>query len=189
MNEGGCRFAVVLGIFGLLMAAGPRADPASAAGPCNKWGDKLSTEISKGEAREAVFCLLNRERSARGIRRLERDKKLQRASQRHTNYMQSHGCFSHQCQGEPSLTQRLQNVGWLTGGLSRWAYGENIVVGAGDSGTPRSIVNAWMQSAGHRDNILNRTFDEAGVGYSKGTISSRNAVGSVVTADFGFKRG
>ncbi|MDQ3730092.1 MAG: CAP domain-containing protein [Actinomycetota bacterium] len=183
------RFALMLGVCGLLLVAGPRAEPASAAGPCNKWGDKLPTEISKGEAREAVLCLLNRERSARGIRRLERDKKLQRASQRHTDYMQSHSCFSHQCPGEPSLTKRLQNVGWLTGGLSRWAYAENIGWAGGDLGTPRSIVEAWMQSTGHRDNILSRTFDEVGVGYSKGTIYSKNAVGSVVTADFGFKRG
>lgn len=181
--------ALFLGLFVVLIAAGPKAEQASAAGPCNKWGDKLSNEITSGEARKAILCLLNRKRSSRGIPKLDRNRKLQRASQRHTNYMQRHRCFSHQCPGEPSLTKRLQKVGWLTGDLSRWAYGENLAVGGGHLGTPRSVVNAWMESKGHRDNVLNRTFDEVGVGYTKGTISARNAVGSVVTADFGFKRG
>ena len=103
--------------------------------------------------------------------------------------MQNHNCFSHQCSGEASLTRRLKNAGWLTGGLTRWAYGENIAWGGGNLGTPKSIVNSWMNGSGHRANILSSTFDEVGVGYSKGTISSKSANGSVMTTDFGYKDG
>ena len=181
--------ALLLGLVALLAGAGPRVEQASAAGPCNKWGDKTSNEITKGHARKAVLCLLNRERNSRGLSKLDRDRNLQRASQRHNDYMQNHNCFSHQCSGEASLTKRLKNAGWLTGGLKRWAYGENIASGSGNRGTPKSIVNSWMNSSGHRANILSGTFDEVGVGYSKGTISSKSANGAVMTTDFGYKDG
>ncbi len=182
-------FAVIVGFAALLFCAGPGAQSASAAGPCNKWGDKESTQITKGHARKAILCLVNRERHARNLPKLDRDRKLQRASQNHNDYMQNHRCFSHQCSGEPSLTGRLQRVGWLTGGLNAWTYGENIAWGSGRYGTPRSLVKAWMNSSGHRANILSSRFDEIGVGYSKGTISKKSANGAVVTTDFGWKVG
>ena len=186
------KFALVAAVFALLallIAAGPAAQSASAAGPCNKWGNKESNEITKGHARKAILCLINRERNARGIGKLQRDKKLQRASQNHNDHMQSHRCFSHQCSGEPSLTGRLQRVGWLTGGLNAWTYGENIVWGSGHYGTPRNLVQAWMNSSGHRASILNRRFDEIGIGYSKGTVSNKGANGAISTTDFGWKVG
>lgn len=186
------RLALVAALFGLLallISAGPSASSASAAGPCNKWGDKESNEITVGHARKAVLCLVNRERHARGLKKLDRDRKLQRAAQRHNETMQNKACFSHECPGEASLTRRLQKVGWLGGGLSAWAYGENIAWGSGRYGTPRNIVQQWMNSSGHRANILSSRFDEIGVGYSKGTITSKRTNGAVITTDFGWKIG
>jgi uncharacterized protein YkwD len=172
---------------------GPGAQSASAGdgtkGACNKWGNKESTEISPGHARKAVLCLINRERKSRGLRELDRDRKLQRASQNHNDVMQNKNCFSHQCPGEGSLTVRLQRVDWLHGGLNAWAYGENIAWASGKQGTPRNIVQMWMNSSGHRANILSSRFDEIGVGYSKGTINSKRANGAVMTTDFGWKIG
>ena len=181
--------AVLCGLLALLFAAGPGAQSASAAGPCNKWGDKESNEITKGHARKAVLCLINRERSARGLSKLDRDRKLQRAAQRHNDVMQNRSCFSHQCPGEGSLTSRLQSVGWLLGGLSAWAYGENIAWASGGSGTPKNMVRSWMNSPGHRANILSGRFNEIGIGYGKGTISNKNTNGAVMTTDFGWKIG
>lgn len=181
-------FAVLFGLLALF-ATGPAAQSASAAGPCNKWGDKESNEVTKGHARKAVLCLINQERHSRGLSNFDRDKKLQRASQRHNDYMQNHRCFSHQCSGEASLTGRLQNVGWLTGGLDAWAYGENIGWGAGHLGTPKNIVQSWMRSSGHRNNILSSRFDEIGIGYTKGSITSKGANAAIMTTDFGWKTG
>jgi uncharacterized protein YkwD len=185
------QFILVAALFALvtlLIAAGPAAQRAEAKGPCNKWGNKESNEITKGHARKAVLCLLNQERNQRGIPKLQRDRKLQSASQRHNDYMQNHRCFSHQCSGEAALPGRLQKAGWLTGGIS-WSAGENIAWGSGHFGTPRNIVQSWMRSAGHRANILSRRFDEVGVGYTKGTISNKGANGAVMTTDFGWKTG
>jgi uncharacterized protein YkwD len=181
--------AALFSVLALLIAAGPGAQRANAAGPCNKWGNKESNEITVGHARKAVLCLLNRERHSRGLSKLQRSKQLQRAAQGHNSFMQNHRCFSHECSGEASLTGRLQRVGWLTGGLSSWAYGENIAWGSGNLGTPRNIVHQWMNSSGHRANILSSRYDEIGIGYGKGTITNKSTNGAVMTTDFGWKTG
>ena len=85
----------------------------------------------------------------------------------------------------PSLDRRLDGVGYLGSGLTRWAFGENIAWGTGDSGTPRAIVDAWMNSSGHRANILSSSFREIGVGFSLGTPRSKNDLGGIYTTDFG----
>ncbi len=179
----------VIGLFCVLVAAGPGAGTAAANGPCNKWGDKESTHITVGHARKAVLCLLNQERHQAHLPALHRDKRLQRAAQKHNDFMQNHHCFSHECSGEATVFNRLKSVGYLDSGLSRWSYGENIGYGQANLGTPRAVVKAWMNSPDHRSNILSRDFRDIGVGYSKGTISSRSANGAVFTADFGLRVG
>ena len=186
------HLALVAALFGLLaffIAAGPAADRASAQGACSKFGDKESDEITREQARKAILCLLNRERNQRGLKGLDTSSKLQATAQGHNAYMQKKSCFSHQCPGEASLTGRLEKVNWLTGGLNAWAYGENIAHGSGRFGTPENIVKQWMNSSGHRANILSNRFDEIGIGYSDGTVYSPNSVGSTVTTDFGWKIG
>lgn len=179
----------VLCAFFLLLAAGPAAQGAEAASACKKWGSKESNEITVGHARKAVLCLVNQERDQHGVPDLHRDERLQRAAQNHNDYMQNHRCFSHECAGERTLDSRLRNVGYITSGLSRWGYGENIAWGAQHLATPRSIVNAWMRSSGHRANILNPAFRDFGVGYTKGTPYAKNANGAIFTTDFGLRVG
>ncbi len=186
------HFAVVAALFGLfvlLIAAGPAAQSATAANACTAWGDKESNEITTAQARKAVLCLLNRERDKRGLRDFESSTKLQAAAQTHNDYMQKKRCFDHECPGEASLASRLKKANWLTGGLRAWAYGENIAWGSGHLGTPENIVKQWMNSSGHRANILSNKFDEVGVGYTKGTITSSTANGAIMTTDFGWKTG
>ena len=103
--------------------------------------------------------------------------------------MDGTGCFDHACSGEGDLGARLENVGYLGGGLSRWAYGENIAWGMRSAGTPSSIVDAWMNSSGHRANILSRDFREIGVGFSAGTPGGGGAPGGIYTTDFGLRVG
>jgi uncharacterized protein YkwD len=98
-------------------------------------------------------------------------------------------CFDHECGGESDLGKRLESVGYLSGGLSRWAYGENIAWGGGDYGTARAIVNAWMNSPPHRANILSPEFHDIGIGFSPGTPSAGQADGAIYTTDFGLRVG
>ena len=163
--------------------------PATAADACGKWGDAGPGELAPGEARKAILCLINEERDKAGLGSLERDKRLQKAAQRHNDRMDGTGCFDHACNGEGELGRRLEAVGYLSGGLSRWAYGENIAWGMGSRATPEAIVDAWMHSSGHRANILSRDFRELGVGYSAGTPSGSRDQGGIYTADFGLRVG
>lgn len=170
--------------------AAPRALAKGDASACAQWGDTAPTELTLGQARKAVLCLINAERQAQNLRPLKRSKKLQKAAQRHNEEMLGTGCFSHECPGEPTLDDRLEQISYLVGGLVKWAFGENVAWGSGgDQGTPRSIVQAWMGSHGHRANILHPDFDEVGVGFSVGTPSSATASGGIYTTDFGLRVG
>lgn len=169
--------------FGLL--ASPSVQRAGAASACKESGDARPGKLTNGQARDAVLCLINRQRDQAGLPSLDRNRKLQKAAQRHNGRMRGSGCFSHQCPGEGSLEGRLRSVGYLDGGLRRWAYGENLAWGSGGHGTPSAVVAAWMRSAGHRANILSSSFREIGVGFDAGTPASKGDSGGTYTVDFG----
>ena len=162
-----------------------RPAPAVATSPCKAWGKTAPDELRTGQARKAVLCLVNRERDEHGLPSLDRNRKLQKAAQRHNDRMDGTGCFSHQCPGEPALDARLDD--YLSGGLSGWGIGENVAWGSGDTATPQAIVQAWMNSPGHRANILSRDWREIGVGFSPGSPSSGNALAGIYTTDFGLR--
>ena len=68
-----------------------------------------------------------------------------------------------------------------------WALGENLAWGTGRLATPREIMRAWMDSPGHRANIVKRSYREIGIGVVTGVPSDRGA-GATYTADFGVIR-
>jgi len=174
-------------LLALLALAATRPAPAAAMSACKEWGKTTPDQLRNGQAREAVLCLLNRERDQHGLPALDRNKKLQKAAQRHNERMDGTGCFSHECPGEPALGSRLDD--YLTGGLSAWGIGENCAWGTGETGTPEAIVQAWMASPGHRANILSRDWQEIGVGFSAGSPTSGNADAGIYTTDFGLRVG
>lgn len=182
-------FALAAIVFGW---AALSAAPAFAAAPKGAGCSNASASpgsISTGQARKATLCLINAERKQHGLGSLDRNKKLQKAAQRHNDRMLGSGCFDHECPGEPDLGGRLENVSYLVGGLLKWAFGENLAWGNGDLGSPRAIVKAWMASPGHRANILHRDFKEIGIGFSVGTPSSKKEPGGIYTTDFGLRVG
>ena len=179
---------LVAGVIALIAAASA-PQLAQAATPCVKFGDLRADQLKPRQARAAIKCFINRERQSRGLSNVSKDRRLQRASQQHNNTMMSKACFSHQCAGEGSLDARLRNVGYLTGGLTRWTYGENIAYGGGSYGTPRSIMKSWMKSPGHKANILNPAFREVGVGVSAGIPGKPGSKGGLYTTDFGLRIG
>jgi uncharacterized protein YkwD len=165
------------------------AQPSAAAAKsaCARWGNDQAKRLERHEAARAVRCLVNRRREARGLHRLEGDPRLGRAAQRHTRHMKRHECFSHKCPGEPSPRRRLERVGYITDDLRRYSFGENIGWGTGSFSTPRAMVPAWMRSAGHRRNILDRDFRDLGVGFVRGTPTGRRDDGGTSMTDFGLR--
>jgi len=175
--------ALVAALAGLCLIGGVAAEPASAASACKRHGNKQPENLTQKRARNAIVCLINKKRRHHGRSGLDRDWRLGKAARRHSDTMASKSCFSHQCSGEGSLYTRLRSTGYLVDGLSRWAYGENIAYGLRSSGTPKKIVGAWMNSSGHRANILSRTFRDIGVGFT------RKGDKGYYTTDFGLRIG
>ncbi len=173
----------------LLAWAASVSTPSASASACARYGDARPGDLSSDQAGRTILCLLNQERDRAGLRNLQPDRKLAKAAHRHNRRMDGTGCFDHACSGENELEKRLQDVGYLGGGLARWAYGENIAWGLESWGTPRAIVDAWMHSPPHRENILNGSFREVGVGFTEGTPEAGHDPGGIYTTDFGLRVG
>ena len=107
------------------------------------------------EAAEAVASLVNAARQDAGLSELELDADLCAAAQaRAREIAQS---FSHTRPDGSSCFTILEEFG-----VSYRAAGENIAMG---QRTPEEVMDGWMNSSGHRANILNGTFTSIGVGY------------------------
>jgi uncharacterized protein YkwD len=104
---------------------------------------------------QQVIALVNVERQKAGLSPLTANAALTRAAQDYSVVLADGSCFGHSCGS--SLTDRLDQVGYT----GRTAWGENIASGYG---TPDSVMTAWMNSAGHRANILNTDYQDIGVG-------------------------
>ncbi len=159
------------------------AAPASAAACEN--ADLRPTSENRGAVRTAVLCLLNEERTSRDLPRLRANAKLREAAEKHSANMSQNNFFDHVSPAGSTPLERVKAAGYLAGANS-WAVGENIAWGEQQLSTPREIMKAWMDSAGHRANILNRRFRHVGIGVAVGA-PVRGAGGATYTTAFGKK--
>ncbi len=131
--------------------------PPQETPPAQEEPDEDAPEESGGvqEAAEAVASLVNAARRDAGLSELELDADLCAAAQaRAQEIAQS---FSHTRPDGSSCFTILEEFG-----ISYRAAGENIAMG---QRTPEEVIDGWMNSSGHRANILNGTFTSIGVGY------------------------
>jgi uncharacterized protein YkwD len=135
-----------------------------------------------GKAGRVTLCLLNRERAARGVRPLRANSKLARAARGHARDMVARRYFSHQSRSGASFSARIKRTGWTRSRRS-YTMGENIGWGGGSLSSPRAMVRGWMNSAGHRANILSRSFKQIGVGIANGAPTGGS--GATYATDFG----
>ncbi|WP_205718419.1 sigma-70 family RNA polymerase sigma factor [Actinomadura sp. WMMA1423] len=105
---------------------------------------------------QRVVKLVNAERARAGCRALRVSPALHQAAQRHSADMASRRVLDHRGAGGDDPGQRITAAGF------RWsAWAENIAQG---QATPPAVVDGWMNSAGHRANILNCRFTMVGIG-------------------------
>jgi uncharacterized protein YkwD len=140
---------------------------------------------SAAQARSATFCLLNRIRGQHGLRRLHSNGSLRKAANGFSSRMVREGCFGHTAPDGTGLLQRIQATRYLHR-HSHASLAENIGYGDGALGTPRAIVRAWMNSAGHRENILAGEYRDIGLGIVPGEPGNPGA-GATYTTDFGIR--
>jgi len=106
---------------------------------------------------EQVFILVNQQRQQQGLTAYQCDAKAVKVARDYSALMCSTGHFSHYGPDGSTPWQRL-----TAGGVSYSTAGENIAAG---QSTPQSVMTAWMNSSGHRANILSSSFTHIGVGY------------------------
>ncbi|WP_326825209.1 CAP domain-containing protein [Streptosporangium sp. NBC_01756] len=109
-----------------------------------------------------VLRLVNAERAKGGCQPLKHDAQLRKAAYDHSADMAAQNYFSHTSKDGRSFMDRIRAAGF-TGG-SGWA--ENIAAG---QATPAAVTNSWMNSPGHKANIMNCKFTLIGVGVAKGS--------------------
>jgi uncharacterized protein YkwD len=167
-----------------VVALAPRSRDAPAPSACGAV-DVLPTPSNLELAGSATLCLINRERTTRGLPALASNAILAQAALAHSRDMVHLGYFEHDTPQGQSVGDRLRAAGYARRNASG---GENIAWGSGEEGTPKAIVAAWMASPGHRADILRPAFREIGVGIAIGAPvpdvrDNRPAV--TYTTDFG----
>lgn len=112
---------------------------------------------SLSEFEQRVVELTNAERAKQGLPALKIDTELSKVARIKSEDMQKNNYFDHNSPTYGSPFDMMKKFG-----ISYTSAGENIAQG---QRTPEEVVQAWMNSAGHRANILNNGFTHIGVGY------------------------
>lgn len=123
-------------------------------------GDQEPTDHETSSQAEAVLNLVNAERSKQGLKPLTLSAKLTDIATMKSKDMADKGYFDHTSPTYGSPFQMLQDFG-----VHYSSAGENIAAG---QKTPEEVMQAWLNSSGHRANILNANFTELGVGFYQG---------------------
>ena len=109
---------------------------------------------------QEVIRLVNEIRAENGLKVLTYDWELARVARYKSQDMKDNKYFSHTSPVYGTPFQMIKNFG-----ISYRSAGDNIAKGYA---TPQAVVNGWMNSSGHRANILNANFTHIGVGYVSG---------------------
>lgn len=181
--------ALLVALFALAFAAAPvqarphhrhdrrhRHHRAFAAHGCAEVNAPIGA-VSRQASKAAVVCLINGQRAARHLPRLRESRLLDRSAQGWTDRMVAGGSFTHGA----DFAARISAVGF------RWSSaGENIATGFL---TPRQVVNGWMASTGHCENILNPTYTSVGTGIVDHVTGRFGGRGATWTQDFALAAG
>jgi uncharacterized YkwD family protein/spore coat assembly protein SafA len=106
-----------------------------------------------------VITLVNKERTSRGLQSLKQNYQLCKIARYKSQDMVNKNYFSHT---SPTYGSPFKMMEYF--GIRFSAAGENIAMG---QPTPQSVMTAWMNSPGHRSNILSPAYTQIGVGAAK----------------------
>lgn len=120
--------------------------------------ETVKPEQNGSQQASQVVSLVNRQRAAAGLGTLKSDRELTRLAQLKAEDMAKKGYFSHTSPTYGSAFDMLKSAGY-----SYRTAGENIAKG---QKTASAVMNGWMNSSGHRANILSSSYTKIGVGYA-----------------------
>jgi uncharacterized protein YkwD len=163
---------------------GPVYNPADCQG-----FDATPTPDNQAQVNAAILCLVNAARADAGLPSLTENSQLDQAANGMAQQMVTEHFFSHVTPEGKTVVDRIQPTGYIpTSG--DWVVGENLAWGSGALATPQAIVNGWMNSPGHKANILAPDYKDIGLATSFGTVLPDQATDGVTYVnDFGTKSG
>jgi uncharacterized protein YkwD len=175
------------GLVVALTVAAPAASahsvgPAQASQPACSGADAATTHVRQIE--RTMLCLHNRERLERGLSKLSWNRDLAGAAKSHARDMVSRHYFAHLSPNGRDHMDRIAASGYKPAS-GCWTAGENLFYSTGPS-TPRQLMNAWMNSPAHRQNILRGGWSGFGLGVVA-TSPQGDANGLTVVALFGVR--
>ncbi len=136
--------------------------------------------------RAAIMCLHNEIRAEKDLPKLREAARLRHAAVGHSRDMVGDGYFEHTTPEGRTMVDRILRARYVREDQG-WMLGENLAWGTGSLSTPRGAVESWMDSPGHRANVLKRGYRDIGVGVVLGVPVS-DAAGATYTVDFGVRR-
>lgn len=138
-------------------AAAPATKTASANTSARNTTSRGTASTSNSSYEQKVVQLVNAERQKNGLPSLSLSSSISGVARTKSKDMADNNYFAHQSPTYGSAGDMLKQFG-----VSYSAWGENIASG---QRSPEAVVNAWMNSPGHRANILSPDFNKIGVGY------------------------
>jgi uncharacterized protein YkwD len=165
--------AVLLPLAALVALAIASVAPAAASAACP---GQVNASAPAGAQERVMLCLVNQVRGQRGLQPFDAPASLARAAARKSADILRCDDFSHEACGR-DFTYWIERSGY-----DGCRMGENIAYGSGSFATPRSIFRMWMNSPGHRRNILG-PYEDIGIGLQVGALEGSGA--HVWTQQFG----
>jgi uncharacterized protein YkwD len=137
----------------------------------------------------AILCLVNGERAAAGnLPPLTQNSQLDTAAAGMAARMVSEHFFAHETPDGKTVVDRVEPTGYIPNS-GDWVVGENLAWGSGALSTPQAIVNGWMNSPGHKANVLAPDYKDIGLAAALGSPTTTNSGGTVYVNNFGAKDG
>ncbi len=119
--------------------------------------------LAQSDIQAQLLQLLNAERQKIGAPPLRISSQLAQAAQRHADDMAKNNFLSHEGSDGSTMESRIQETGYAFSAIA-----ENV---AGGQPTPESVIQTWLNSSGHRRNMLNPEYTEIGIGYATNSSS------------------
>jgi uncharacterized protein YkwD len=153
-----CRLAVLLILLAICLAGTMPTGARAASANFRVYLPLLAGASAQASIEQQVIDLTNQQRRQNGCEvALVLSPQLAAAASAHSRDMALHDLFSHTGSDGSTMVSRIVATGYSYSQLA-----ENVAAGRS---TPEEVVAGWMNSAGHRANILNCGLREIGVGY------------------------
>lgn len=160
-------------------------DAAASGGGLVETCDGGSIRLNAAE--ERLLGLHNEAREQRGLEPLCLQPTLTEAARAHSEDMIEEDYFAHTAPDGETLGERLKRFGYTPEGYRFWKVGGNIAWHSGPEPEPEAMFEGWMDSPGHRANILDEDFRQIGIGTYAGPYKEYEE-SVMYTADFGVRR-